>query len=182
MFDIEGKRLTQQISLGLHYGEGYHAEDLSHEEIEKYAQVSFQKVLTLQYALTSDPNQTLFAYFFLQTTTVTLIKISLLFLYWRTFTIQRFRYAVYAMGVIILANAMENIFGFMFQCTPVKKFWSPMVPGHCINQSLFITLASAFYMMTDFAIYIMPVPVIWNLQMNQKRKLELSIVFLVGGL
>ena len=134
------------------------------------------------YVSNVDLDQTVFAFFFLQTITVTLIKISLLILYRRTFTTKKFRYVIYAIGAIILANAIENIFGFLFQCIPVKKFWTPMLPGHCINQSLFITLASAFYMVTDFVIYIMPMPVIWHLQMTKRRKLELSIVFLVGGL
>ena len=57
-----------------------------------------------------------------------------------------------------------------------------MLPGHCIDQSLFITLASVFYMMADFAIYVMPMPLVWHLQMSRRRKVELSIVFLVGGL
>ena len=57
-----------------------------------------------------------------------------------------------------------------------------MLPGHCIDQSLFITLASVFYMLTDFAIYLMPIPVIWRLQMTGRRRLEISIVFLIGGL
>ena len=124
----------------------------------------------------------MFAFFFLQTTTVTLIKISLLFSYWRTFAIKRFRYATYAIGAVILANAIENVFGFTFQCIPVEKFWNPTLPGHCIDQSLFITLASVFYMLTDSIIYAMPIPVIWQLQMTGRRRLEISIVFLVGGL
>ena len=183
MRDVEAERLTQHISSGLHYGEGYHAEDLSQEQVERYAQVRFPTTLApAVYADDVDLNKTLFAFFFLQTTTVTLIKISLLLLYWRTFTIKHFRWTIYALGAIILANAIESILGFMFQCIPIKKFWAPMLPGRCINQSLFITLASVFYMTTDFAIYIMPMPVIWHLQMTRRRKLELSVVFLLGGL
>ena len=183
MYDVEGERLTWPISSGLHYGEGYHMEDLSDEEVEKYAQVRLPTILaSTVYANKVDFNQTLFAYFFLQSTTVTLIKISLLFLYWRTFAIKQFRHALRIIGAIILANYIENVIGFIFQCIPVRKFWTPMLPGRCIDQSLFITLVSVFYMMTDFAIYIMPIPVIWHLQMTKRRKLELSVVFLLGGL
>ena len=175
--------LTWRIPSGLQFGEGYHAEDLSHKEIEQYAQVSSPTTLSsAAYVDDTDFNKTLFAFFFLQTTTVTFIKVSLLFSYWRTFAIQRFRCATYALGAVILANAIENVLGFTFQCTPIKKFWNPMLPGHCIDQSLFITLASVFYMLTDFAIYLMPIPVIWRLQMTGRRRLEISIVFLIGGL
>ena len=130
----------------------------------------------------TDPNQTLFAFSLLQTITVTLIKVSLLFSYWRTFVTKTFRRATYIVGAIIVANAIENLFVFMFQCNPVSKGWDPEVRGHCINQGLFITLASLFYIVTDFAIYIMPMPVIWRLQMTRRRKIEISIVFLIGGL
>lgn len=37
-------------------------------------------------------------------------------------------------------------------------------------------------MLTDIMIYIMPMPVIWRLQMTSKRKFELTLVFAVGGL
>ena len=126
--------------------------------------------------------KTLFAFFFLQTTTVTLIKASLLLLYWRTFTLKGFRYAIYVVSAIICANAVESILGFLLQCLPVPKFWNHTLPGHCINQKLFITLASVLYMITDLIIYVMPMPIIWQLHMTKRRKVELSIVFLLGGL
>lgn len=148
--------------VGLHYGAGYHVKDITLEDLKKYV-------------------STLFAFFLLQTITVTLIKVSLLFSYWRTFVTKQFRRAIYVVGAIILANAIENMLVFLFQCNPVSKGWNPVLRGHCINQGLFITLASLFYIATDFAIYIMPMPVIWHLQMTRRRKMEISVVFLIGG-
>ena len=139
-----------------------------------------------KYAITDadvvDPNQTVFAFYFLQAITITLIKASLLSLYWRIFPVRRFQYAVYVVGIFILAVGVETIFGFIFQFTPVAKFWRPMLLGYRIDRNAFIVQGSASYMVTDFVVYLMPLPIIWNLQMNTRRRVEISIVFLIGGL
>lgn len=92
------------------------------------------------------------------------------------------RYAVYAVGAFILSSAMSNLLSFVLQCTPTAKFWNHELSGHCVNQPKLITMASLFSFLTDFAIYIMPMPVIWRLQMDVKRKVGLTLVFGVGGL
>ena len=175
--------LTLEIPSGVHYGEGYHVDSLSTQNAERYAQVSSPITYNAPcYMTAKNSSQTVFAFLFLQTFTVFLIKMSLLFLYWRTFTLKRFRYAVYVVGVIVIANAVETTFAFFFQCQPVEKFWKPKIQGHCVDQKLLITMTSLIYILTDFTIYTMPLPLIWHLQMSMKRRVELSIVFLVGGL
>lgn len=126
--------------------------------------------------------QTVFVFFFLQSLTTMLIKISILLLYKRTFTIKSMFYAIYAVGAVVIGNALSNIFTFAFQCTPSARFWDPGLRGHCVNRTVLIVLASMFPMLTDFAIYVMPMPVIWGLQMTVRRKLQLTLVFALGGL
>lgn len=111
-----------------------------------------------------------------------LIKISVLLLYKRTFTIKSMRYTIYAVGAFVFSNALSNVISFAFQCTPAAQFWNPESPGHCVNRPVLMMLASLFPMLTDFVIYLMPMPVIWQLQMTVRRKLELTLVFAVGGL
>lgn len=111
-----------------------------------------------------------------------LIKISILLLYKRTFTIKSMFYAIHAVGVVVIGNALSNVISFAFQCTPSARFWDPGLPGHCVNQPVLILVASMFPMLTDFAIYVMPMPVIWGLQMTVRRKLQLTLVFALGGL
>lgn len=127
-------------------------------------------------------SQTVFAFFCLQTFTTMLIKLSILLLYKRTFTIKSMRYAIYFVGFFVLSSAISNTLSFAFQCTPPAKFWNIELPGHCVNQPMLIMLASLFSFLTDFAIYIMPMPVIWRLQLTVRRKVELTLVFAVGGL
>lgn len=111
-----------------------------------------------------------------------LIKLSILLLYKRIFTIKSMRYAIYTVGAFVLANLLSNCLALGFQCTPVARFWNHELPGHCVNTPVLIRLASMFPMLTDFAIYIMPMPVIWRLQMTVRRKIELTLVFAIGGL
>ncbi|MCJ1422470.1 hypothetical protein MMC29_000350 [Sticta canariensis] len=106
---------------------------------------------------------------------------SILLLYKRTFTIKSMRYAIYIVGAFVLAIAVSNCLALAFQCTPPAKFWNHERPGHCVNQPVLITIASMFPMLTDFIIYIMPMPVIWRLKLTLRRKFELSFVFAIGG-
>ncbi|MCJ1463565.1 hypothetical protein MMC07_002173 [Pseudocyphellaria aurata] len=110
-----------------------------------------------------------------------LIKISILLLYKRTFIIKPMRNAIYAVGAFVIGNAISNITSFALLCTPLARFWDPERPGHCTNRPLLFMFASLFPMLTDVAIYVMPMPVIWRLQMTLRRKFELTLVFAVGG-
>ncbi|MCJ1429776.1 hypothetical protein MMC29_007691, partial [Sticta canariensis] len=110
-----------------------------------------------------------------------LIKLSILLLYKRAFAITSMRYAIYVVGFFVLSSSISNALSFTFQCTPLARSWNIEIPGHCVNQPLVIMLASMFSFLTDCAIYIMPMPVIWRLQLAIMRKVELTLVFAVGG-
>ena len=127
-------------------------------------------------------SQIFFVLFCLQTYTTMLIKLSILLLYKRAFSITSMRYAIYVVGFFVLSSSISNALSFTFSCTPLARSWNIEIPGHCVNQPLVIMLASLFSFFTDFAIYIMPMPVIWRLQLALRRKVELTLVFAVGGL
>ena len=127
-------------------------------------------------------SQIFFGLFCLQTYTTMLIKLSILLLYKRAFTISSMRYAIYVVGFFVLSSSISNALSFAFQCRPLARSWNIEIPGHCGNEPLLIMIASMFSFLTDLAIYIMPMPVIWRLQLALRRKVELTLVFAVGGL
>ncbi|KAL9129612.1 MAG: hypothetical protein Q9217_001968 [Psora testacea] len=43
-------------------------------------------------------------------------------------------------------------------------------------------MASLTLLITDLTIYIMPVPIIWSLRMTTRRKIETTVIFIIGGL
>ncbi|KFY72041.1 hypothetical protein V499_07810 [Pseudogymnoascus sp. VKM F-103] len=68
----------------------------------------------------------------------------------------------------------------IFQCKPVKKSWLPKTPGSCLpNDTTFYALA-AITIIFDCIIFVLPIPLLYSLQINIRRKIALMTVFLLG--
>ncbi|KAI1098669.1 hypothetical protein F4804DRAFT_115729 [Jackrogersella minutella] len=65
-------------------------------------------------------------------------------------------------------------------CHPHDKLWNPLLPGKCTNTSVSSILVSAVNFATDVVLLILPQKVIWGLQMSTKRKIGVSLIFLIG--
>ena len=127
-------------------------------------------------------SKTLYAFIFLQVFTTTVLKLAILGLYRRTFVTRTFQRAIIVVTVFILADSLGLLIAECLYCVPAEHFWNPKIPGHCINRVLYTTLASCTLLVTDLVLYVMPLPVIWKLQMTTRRKLELTFIFMLGGL
>lgn len=86
------------------------------------------------------------------------------------------RWIVYlAAGVTCLAG-ITFTFAFMFQCRPVSLFWNKEQFGYCIDIDIALIIMycySVLAIITDFTFTILPIYLIWNLQMDRKTKLAL---------
>ncbi|KAL9583562.1 MAG: hypothetical protein Q9212_002633 [Teloschistes hypoglaucus] len=69
--------------------------------------------------------------------TLPIVKIAVLLFYHRIFPQQRFRLAVYSMGIFLILFLISNWLAFMLQCLPVRSFWKPEIPHHCFNRVAF---------------------------------------------
>lgn len=92
-----------------------------------------------------------------------------------------FRRVVCAMATFIICYFIACIVTFILQCYPVYSFWHPAAAIHCINRNEFYLVAAVLGLLTDVVLVTMPMPVLWNLKMTTKKKVQLSIVFFVGG-
>jgi hypothetical protein len=68
----------------------------------------------------------------------------------------------------------------IFMCSPIRKFWNPTLPGHCVNSFAIIVVSAVFNVVSNIATVFLPVRAIWQLQMPMKRKLGVSSVFMAG--
>ena len=110
---------------------------------------------------------------------ITMPKYSALLFYVRVFGIKStsglFRKNVLvALGLVTLYLLTALPFQAM-QCIPVRKIWTPLIPGHCVNifhSGVSFTIVSVII---DFYIMILPIPILWSLHSGRKRK-----VFLTG--
>ena len=76
-----------------------------------------------------------------------------------------------------------RIFFDVFQCNPRDKIWNLLITtGYCYNGNAAYEASGIFNVLSDFAILIMPMPSVWNLNMSLRRKLLTTGVFAFGFL
>jgi hypothetical protein len=112
------------------------------------------------------------------------VKSSILVLYVRLFRTQTFKRVAFGVWLFTLGWAISAFFSNVFQCTPVSYFWNKNQPGTCIPNAL-ITIGMTNGVLSfvgDLAILCLPLPMVWKLQIDKKRKLALIGMFLLGGL
>jgi hypothetical protein len=85
-------------------------------------------------------------------------------------------------GLVILNGAFYfSIFiSFIFACVPRAKISNPELPGTCISTNGSILATSAANIVSDFSILILPLFVIWTLQIPLKMKMSAGAIFAVG--
>lgn len=122
------------------------------------------------------------AYECVYSTTVGVIKISILLMYTRIFPTRGFRVAALVLGLVSVSWAIAIICVSIFQCTPIEKTWDPTVPGTCINlKGSFIGNAIP-NILTDIAILSLPIKMVWGLHASLIHRLSVTFVFLLGSL
>lgn len=85
------------------------------------------------------------------------------------------------MGYVIL-YAFASIIATIVQCTPIERTWNHAVPGTCINLTAFWYANASANIIGDFLILALPMPVVKSLQLPQRQRLGLMMVFALGGL
>lgn len=70
----------------------------------------------------------------------------------------------------------------VFQCSPIAYTWDKTIKGRCLDMPMLYQLGAAYNVFTDFAILILPMPIVWHLQMPKSKKIAVTGVFLMGGL
>ncbi|KAF5596072.1 uncharacterized protein FSUBG_8982 [Fusarium subglutinans] len=147
-----------------HYGLGRHIYILSPQQIKLYLRCFWLSILFYTYAL--------FA-----------IKLTFLIHYYRIMSISNMRWLYLgALGFIIVWGTFQGI-GVFFFCTPIQAFWDSDVKGRCmLSQPTMWLISSIVHIVTDFAIIVMPLPIIWKLQLPQPQKIYLTGIFGLGTL
>lgn len=114
--------------------------------------------------------------------TQNLAKLSILLFYLRLFPDNRFRNVTKVMIVLIALFAIAFNLAVIFQCWPVRRAWDQTRRGKCIRFDLLTYLGSAFSIITDFVIILLPVPQLWSLNLNYSKRIALVLMFAVGSL
>ncbi|KAI1148947.1 hypothetical protein F4825DRAFT_432145 [Nemania diffusa] len=154
--------VLELISIGLVNGRDI--ETLSYEELTRLGKVLFATV----------PFYPLSQFF---------AKFSILFLYYRIFSVGRvFVRWMYLIGAIQLVDCIITLFINLFSCTPIAYNWDIAIDGWCLNQAAVFTGTESVNSAIDIAMIVLACFMLVELQLNIWTKLKLSLIFVLGGL
>ena len=111
----------------------------------------------------------------------TSIRISIVHFYITIFRSNRiFLKIAYAVMVFVSTFGVAIFVSDVLTCRPLSKTWNPLQPGVCESPFASLIALSSFNIATDLIIILLPMPMIWGLQMATHRKIELTIIFALG--
>lgn len=114
---------------------------------------------------------------------ITLSKASVLFLYYRIFGIDCvFRTQLYTVGVLLLGYFLAAFFGLIFATNPVRAQWNLTIPHTSIHNKAFWCSMGVINMVLDLIILAIPQARVWCLKLSFRRRILVSLVFLLGAL
>lgn len=115
--------------------------------------------------------------------TVGVPKLAILAFYLRIFTIKAYRWGVYVLAAIVLATMIVTSVVSLNLCRPFAYNWDHSIPGgSCYKQTVFFEWGSFPNIVTDVAILILPMPVVWNLHTTRRMKVGLTLTFIMAGM
>ena len=110
-------------------------------------------------------------------------KMSILILYLRLFAVNKtFRYLTWSMMVFVCGYLIANLLTQIFGCSPRSKYWDPGIQGHCINYTKAGLAYGSMNIISDLLIFILPIPIVWQLKLATKEKIGVSIIFMSGAM
>ena len=115
--------------------------------------------------------------------TICITKISILWLYRRTFSPRRgsrFELTTFIFIAILIGFYGGTALAKIFECTPKAKILDNSTPGTCINFYGVLIADGVFNTVSDFVLLLMPTMVLKRLQMTFKKKLIILMIFTFG--
>ena len=94
---------------------------------------------------------------------------------------------LWATFVIVELYSAFFFFIFVFQCMPTEYFWTRFTggTGKCLNTSIVVGATfgySAISCVGDLIFAILPISLVWSLQMGGKEKIAVTTVLALGGM
>ncbi|EED18206.1 integral membrane protein [Talaromyces stipitatus ATCC 10500] len=98
---------------------------------------------------------------------------------------SKFRYlnlSLIAAMVLLFILGLLFIFITLFTCIPLKASFDllPDYPYHCIDGNAVVIAASVINVCTDFMTTVVPMPLIWKLQLPRRQRLAVIAIFGIG--
>ncbi|KGO70655.1 hypothetical protein PITC_055460 [Penicillium italicum] len=124
----------------------------------------------------------IFAAAYLYDACITLPKLSVLCFYHRVLGqgARWVRPTLWAVGALCVCWLIASWLATTFQCTPVHASWEAVPNSKCFTQWKFFTGTAAPSAVLDVVILLIPLPLLWTLQMTKAKKVMLTGLFICG--
>ena len=114
---------------------------------------------------------------------VTAIRASVLALYIRIFQTKSFRWACYLTHGFNAAFGAATILGACLICLAFAYNWDDSIAGgYCGNQKSLDLFIGIFNLLMDVTVVVLPMRLLWGLQMAVGKKIVLSMMFGLGAM
>jgi hypothetical protein len=84
--------------------------------------------------------------------------------------------------VIVVAYGFAATVATILQCDPLSRAWDKTIPGTCFDIIAFWYANASYTIATDLILLVLPMRVIWGLQLRSMQKIAVLMVFAMGGL
>ncbi|KAI1849691.1 hypothetical protein JX265_008028 [Neoarthrinium moseri] len=95
---------------------------------------------------------------------------------------RKFNYILWGIIVVTILTTFVTLISVWIQCRPLAASWGE-VPGTCMDINVLITLTyvvSALNIATDWSVALLPIAILWKLQMARKVKIAVGFVMGLG--
>ena len=149
----------------LQYGLGQHVWDLPKERLI----ADVKKVI-----------QSLWICQVMYSTALALTKLSIIAAYHRIFPTTTIRRVMYALVALIISVWIVSIFTTIFQCSPITGAWNFELHPKCISIMSVFYFTTAFSILTDVLLVVLPLPLFWKLKLPIREKWIVTVLFGLG--
>ena len=113
---------------------------------------------------------------------ITLPKISVLLFYARALgtRVKLFKYALWFTHFLVIGCFIAMGFFTIFLCNPVEKQWQPSIPGRCHSITDLWLSSTISSVVIDLILLLLPLPMLWRLQMKRPKRILIMAVFAFG--
>ena len=114
---------------------------------------------------------------------VALTKVAILCLYLRLAFQKSFRRLIWACMALVIIPVLIFEGVTIFQCIPIHKAWDATgnVPETCVNVNAVFYAQAGLDIFQDAVVYVLPLRMLYRLQIPRRQKIALMMVFIVGG-
>ncbi|KAH9842170.1 hypothetical protein Tdes44962_MAKER01548 [Teratosphaeria destructans] len=126
--------------------------------------------------------ESLFAYVIIYVVAVSCTKLSIVFFYRRVFATAKLHWFL---ATMVLAYPITVIIVIFNACRPMNYFWTQYTEtgseGSCIKIPTFFFANGVWAACIDLGLLVVPIPLVWKLQMGLRQRLACLGVFMLGG-